>query len=351
MWITNEVFKYDLESISKCKFIPWEKLSNKEVFITGATGLIGYTVASALAYYNLVNHSGIRITALVRDLEKAKNAFREQLSAGCELDFICGSVEELSAVESPVDYIIHCASPTASQYFVMNPVDTMRTIAMGTDNILKLAYEKQAAGVVYLSSMEVFGEVRTRGKLRETDLGYIDILSLRSSYSEGKRFAESLCCAYAGQYQVPVTIARLAQTFGPGVKKDDKRVFAYMARCAVNGENIHLKTSGLKENMYLYTMDAASAILLLLLNGERGTSYNVGNPETYCSVKEMGQLVARDLCDGKISVITNADEKGREYYPPDSFLRLDVQKLQEAGWNAAIGLAEMFQRMVAGFEK
>ena len=349
MWIENEIFRQDLENIAGCEYIPWEELKDKSVFITGVTGLVGYTVTSALAYCSLKKHLGIKLLALVRDAEKARETFQGQSASHCEIDFICGSVEELPTIKPDIDYVIHCACPTASRYFVSNPVDTIRTIVMGTDNILKLAQEKRISGMVYLSSMEVFGETKTREALKETDLGYIDILSARSSYPEGKRIAESLCCAYSEQYRVPVTAARLAQTFGPGVKKDDNRVFAYMARCAAKGEDIRLNTSGSKENMYLYTMDAAGAILLLMLKGERGTSYNVGNPNTYCSVREMAQLVADELGKEKISVITNAtgDKHENNIYGPEGFLRMSTAKLEKLGWTAKTELAEMFRRMIA----
>lgn len=349
MWVENGTFKHDLENICKSGFIPWEQLRGKRILITGATGLIGYTITSALLYYNLINAGGVKVTAIVRDLKKAEQKFSGQLLDGCELDFIQGTVEKFPKIDGPINYIIHCACPTASKFFVENPVETMQTIMAGTENVLKIARDKQVSGIVYLSSMEVFGAVRSREKLREQDLGYIDILSPRSSYSEGKRFTESLCCAYAVQYQVPVTIARLAQTFGPGVDQTDGRVFAYMARCALKGETIRLNTSGSKENMYLYTMDAASAILLLLLKGERGTAYNIGNPRTYCSVKEMGELVATELCGGHISVITNVGQGENKIYRPESYLNMDTSKLEALGWSACVTLLQMFKNMIASF--
>ena len=160
--------------------------------------------------------------------------------------------------------------------------------------------------------------------------------------------AENLCCAYRCEYGVPVTVARLCQTFGPGVKREDSRVFAYMARAALAGENIRLSTAGTKENMYLYTADAAGAILLLLLRGERGAVYNAGNPATYCSVREMGELVAASLGGGRMKVLTNTGESGG-IYPPDSYLRLNVDRLCALGWRPAADLAEMFRRMTACF--
>ena len=93
-------------------------------------------------------------------------------------------------------------------------METIDTIVNGTKNVLDLARKKNVSGVVFLSSMEVFGTTTERRPLSENDLGYIDLSSPRSSYPEGKRFAENMCCSYASEYSVPVTAARLVQTFG-----------------------------------------------------------------------------------------------------------------------------------------
>jgi len=351
MWTETPVFREDLERLAACNFVPWEELNGKRILITGATGLIGYTLASGLLYYGKAHDAGIQVIALVRDLERAKEKFSGQLADGCSLSFVQGSVEKLPEIEGAVDYIVHGASPTASAYFVEKPVETILTTVLGTHNVLELARKKQVTGLVYLSSMEVYGQVTSRLKLKETDLGYIDLFSSRSSYPEGKRMAENLCCAYASQYGVPATIARLSQTFGPGVDREDKRLFAYLARCALNEENICLNTSGAKENMYVYTMDAVSAILLLLVKGAAGTAYNVGNPKTYCSVKEMAHLVALKLGKGKSLVSTNKDESKSTLYPPESYLNLDTAKINAAGWTAEIDLMEMFRRMTRAFHR
>ena len=353
MWTENAVFREDLESLSTMNSIPWEAFAGKRVLITGATGLIGYTLTSALLYYSKTRNAYIQVMALVRDTERAREKFRRQLAEHCELELIQGTVEDLPRIEGGIDYIIHGASPTASAYFVGKPVETILTAVLGTRNMLELAREKGVAGFVYLSSMEVYGEVTDRALRKEENLGSIDLFSLRSSYPESKRLAENLCCAYAGEYGVPVTTARLVQTFGPGVEWDDGRIFAYAARCALLGEDIRLKTSGAKENMYLYTADAASAILLLLTKGERGSAYNVGNPETYCSVKEMVSIAAAELGNGTVSVLTNTEPEAEAsgLYRPEGCLKLDVGKLERLGWRAGTNLPEMFCRMAAGFEK
>lgn len=354
MWTENPIFKEDLDSLSEQSYIPWDALTNKTVFVTGATGLIGYTAVCALLRYNqLHENANIRVVALVRDLEKAGIKFKKQLDEKCDLTLIRGNVESFPKIIGKIDYIIHGACPTGSNFFLEHSVETINQIVAGTKNILDFAREKKVLGVVFISSMEVFGMVSEPRKISEKDLGYIDISSPRSSYPEGKRLAENMCCAYYSEYAVPVISVRLAQTFGPGVSGDDKRVFAYMARCAINGEDICLSTDGAKENMYLYTADAVGAILLLMVNGERGTAYNTGNPDTYCSVKEMGEIVAQSIGQGQISVKTNYamdNEANLKKYPPNGYLMMDISRLQNTGWKpSVVSLAQMFERMIKCF--
>lgn len=103
--------------------------------------------------------------------------------------------------------------------------------------------------------------------------------------------AECLCASYAKEYQVPVRIARLSQTFGPGVDYNDGRVFAEFVRCAVEKRNIVLHTQGNTVRSYCYTKDAVSALLHILLKGTDGEAYNVTNMDTAVSIREMADLV------------------------------------------------------------
>jgi len=342
----DQVFQEDLDRLIHTAYIPWDELRGKTVYVTGATGLIGYTLASALLQFGLRRGGMVHVIALVRDKQKAEERFSDQLAAGARLTLVEGAVEAPPAISCPVDYVIHCAAPTASGYFADHPAETIDTIYTGTRQMLELARDKCALGVIFLSSMEVYGTVGTREKLAETELGYVDLFSPRSSYPEAKRLAENLCCCYASEYGVPVTIVRLAQTFGPGVDRDDGRVFAYMARCALEGRDIRLNTDGSKESMYLYTADAAAAILLLLVRGERGQAYNAANEGTCCSIKEMGELVARTLGGGQIRVRISEGQGDSKRYRSNGYLYLDTSRLRALGWAAKTGLREMYERMV-----
>lgn len=349
MWTETPVFREDLERLAACRFIPWGELRGKTVLITGATGLIGYTLASSLLYYSKVHDAGIQVIALVRDLERAREKFRGQLADQCSLTFVQGCVEELPEIPGHIDYIVHGASPTASTFFVEKPVETIMTTVLGTRNMLELARKKQAAGFIYLSSMEVYGAPKTDDPIDENFPTGVDSMSVRSSYPQAKLLCETLCTSYWEEYAVPAKVVRLAQTFGPGIAAEDNRVFAQFARAAKEGNDIILKTTGESKRTYLYTADASSAILTVLLCGETGQAYNAANPDTYCSILEMAEMVAEKLAYGKIAVKIQIDKNKISQFPPPHCFHLQVRKLKGLGWATKVDLLEMYRRMLSKF--
>ena len=344
MWIETPVFQEDLEYISNVTFIPWEQLRGKTILITGATGLIGYTVTSALLYAGWKKELGLKLIALVRNVEKAKQKFAAQLAQGLPLQFVQGTVENLPSVNEPIDYVIHGASPTASRFFVEHPVETIQTAVIGTMNVLRLAQDNQCKGFVYLSSMEVYGSINEEKFLTEKDLGYLDPLSVRSCYPESKRLCEALCAAYASEFHLCAMSVRLAQTFGPGVDSADNRAFAEFMRCARQGRDIVLQTPGDSKQPYIYTMDAASAILTVLLKGEKGQAYNAANEATYCSIAEMAHLVAGHFSVKQpVAVRVQSSSESMKKYPPKRFWNLRAHALITLGWVHQKGLVQMYE--------
>lgn len=347
MWTENEIFKEDLEYITSVNFIDWHKLDNKTVFVTGATGLIGYTFVSALLYRNLIYNSNIKVIALVRNITKAKEKFAEQLKQNANIEFVVGDVENIPYINDDIDYIVHGANPTASNYFVEKPVETINTAVFGTMNVLQLAKEKIVEGMVYLSSMEVYGAPYTDDLIPETQGTTVDTMSVRSCYPEAKRLCEALCASYVDEYKVPAKVIRLAQTFGPGVPENDNRVFAEFIRCAKNKQDIVLQTKGTSKRCYLYTADAVTAILTVLLNGKVGEAYNAANENTYCSIKDMANLVKNEICNGKIQIIFGANNIERiKTFMPKMYMKLSIVKLKNLGWIYSVGLKDMYLRTI-----
>ncbi|MCD7956835.1 MAG: NAD-dependent epimerase/dehydratase family protein [Lachnospiraceae bacterium] len=405
IWSGNAILQEDLERIASSELIDWERFRGKRVLVTGATGLVGSIAARALVCAGEERSLNIRVAALVRNPDKAKAMLGSFLERGLEL--VVGDILSPIYVDGPVDFILHGASVTASKDFVDHPVETILTTLKGTEHLLELARQKQAESMVYFSSMEVYGEpdvrnyadltgmlpgiegtcapeaartsggscaseaarmsggscapeaarmsggscasekAQTAAVLRESDYGYIDPLKVRSSYSEGKRMAEGMCAAYAHEYQIPVKTARLAQTFGAGIPKTENRVFAQFAHSIMEGKDIVLHTDGSKAHCYCYTTDAILGLLVVLLKGENGGAYNISNENTYCTIREMAEMLIEKYPQSGSRLIFDIPEDAGKYgYAPTSRMLICSEKLRGLGWKPQVGLPEMFERLM-----
>lgn len=313
--------------------------------ITGITGFVGGLLAKNLMSQPEYQEGKIRILGVVRDKEKAQNIFFG--AAGENLRFIEADLCDgtaITGIGEPIDYIVHCAATTTSACMILNPVETADGIVLGTRNILELAKKKAVKSMVYVSSMEVYGQVAEINRPRtEEELGEVSLVSLRSCYPLGKRMAENYCYLFCKEYGVPVKVARLAQTFGVGTRPEDNRVYMQFARAAREGRNIVLKTPGRSYGNYCCSEDAVSAMLLLLEKGENGEAYNVVNEANTMRICEMAELVAAQVAGGQIKVQIEAEDGSKTGYAPDTELRLSGEKLRALGWKPTKTLLEMYR--------
>lgn len=341
----KDVLEEDFDKITK-RDISWDALRNSSFVITGATGLIGSLIVKYLLYANRTMNFGAKIYAVVRNVEKADKIFAEEKTDA--LTYVVADLtKEKVNCEGDCDYIVHAAAVTASKVMVSDPVGTICTSIDGTEKMLQLAVEKKAKAFIYISSMEIYGQPTVGGKTAEKDLGYVDIENVRSCYPEGKRMCECLCTAYAAQYGVNVISARLAQTFGAGILPTENRVFAQFARSVMRVENIVLHTTGESEGNYVYTADAIAAIMTLLVKGKAGEAYNIANEDSHITIRNMAELVAREIAGEKIQVVIDIPEDSVSLgYAPPVKMWLDASKMRELGWKPEIGLVEAYKRMI-----
>lgn len=301
-----------------------EEFRGKRVLVTGARGLIGRCLVNCLSELNRVHQLGIRLE--------------------------CPSHQELgqwlSDLGNRVDFIVHLACPTASKEMVDKPVEVIDSIVSLTRQVLEFA-KRTKATMVYASSMEVYGEVSVSEEINELQQGYVNPLSARSSYPMGKRMAECLCYIYSKEYDVDVKIARLVQTFGAGIAADDQRVFAQFARCIIANQDIILLTHGKSSRKYLYLTDAVSALLYILLKGEKGEAYNAAHSDSFISIIQMAEMLRSEF-NPEINV--RVELKKDAPYPPETQLNLSTKKLEALGWRAQVPLREMFVRLITSMQ-
>ena len=344
----SSILQEDYKMIAESS-LPFDDFKNSRFLITGATGFIGSLIIKSLLYVNQIRQLDLHIIAVIRNREKAEKIFCNELSDASLIFWKQDLTKEFAHAPDAVDYIIHAGANTVSKDMVQFPVDNIRTSVNGTMSVLELARRSAVKGMVYLSSMEVYGQMNVHDhKISEHELGYIDLSSVRSCYPEGKRICECMCNAYAAQYGIPVCTARLAQTFGAGILEGENRVFAQFARSVLNHENIVLHTAGLSEGNYVYTADAVRAILLLLVKGQAGEAYNVCNEKSHMTIRDMAELVAKKIADGQIHVVYEIPENAQSLgYAPTVKMHLCSDKLEGLGWSPTIDLAEAYQRMIS----
>lgn len=321
---------------------------NSKILISGATGLIGRSIVNTL-----LSHKGklpIHVVALVRNRKKAEAIFAGISNEN--LTFLESDVCALQAKPLGVNYIVHAASMTSSRAFVDAPVEVIQTSLKGTERLLEFARSNPVKKFVYLSTMEVYGSPESDAPILESNPTNLDATRIRSCYPESKRLCECLCSSYFAEYGVPACTVRLTQTFGPGVEYQDGRVFAEFARCVIEERDIVLHTAGDTKRNYLYTADAVNAILTVLKSGTPGEAYNAANEDTYCSIREMAQLVADMFGKGKTHVVIQKSDNIEKFgYAPTLKMNLCAGKLRALGWNATVGLHEMYSAMIEDMRK
>lgn len=337
-WADFAVKKPDVRIWPDASFIPWDALKGKTIFITGGTGIVGQAVVALLQEANTKKKLRLKLIILTRNIDRAKDVLLgDKFSPTEEITLIEGDVCDFPAPEEGIDYIIHAAGETASRNMVRYPIETIKGIYEGTNHMLSFARKKNVKAMVYLSSMEVYGHPKRGQRQTEDMIGRFAPTDIRNSYPIGKLAAEALCVAYAGEYDLPVRSIRLAQVIGSDFHPNDKRIIAYLADCVRKKQDIVLRTTGESERSYIHALDAATAILMVLLKGRTGEIYNVADEKMYASISELAEMVAKS---GGIGVKYEIQTKEGNGFPKTQYLDIDSAKISKLGWKALWG-AEM----------
>lgn len=320
------------------------KLKGSRIVVTGSTGLIGSQLVRVLLSASETFDLQLQLVLPVRNVAKAVALFGE-----CDgVAYAEWQLGEDLPDFGHFDYLVHAACGTSSKAFLNEPASTIKTIVNGGVATLDAARSAGARRYVFLSTMEVYGEVS--GDATEDNLGKLDPMVPRNSYPEAKRLIECLCASYLKEYGLNAVVVRLAQTFGQGVAYDDMRVFADFGRHAVEGQDIVLLSDGLKQNGYVSVDDVVRAILACMVSGEAGEAYNACNESTYCSIRDMAALVLKNFGAEGTEVKREFDPEREATFRKASDLRLKTDKLQALGWQPKDSLEDMYRKMIECWE-
>lgn len=305
------------------------KLFGKSVMITGATGMICSAVAELLFWLNKESNANVRIILAGRNQERMQQRFY-CFKEGKDFSFLEYDATKDFVSKESYDFIIHGASPADPASFINHPVETMFANMIGLSSFLDIAKENPPTRLLYISSSEVYGKKDESRPYLESDYGYVDILNPRACYPSSKRAAETLCAAYHEEYGVDFVVVRPGHIYGPSITETDSRASAQFTRKAKAGENIVLKSAGTQLRSYTYTLDCASAILTVLLKGECGEAYNISNPHSIVTIRELAECMAK-TAGVKVVYEQASDQELKSYNMMDNS-SLQSTKLENMGW-------------------
>ncbi len=350
--LRKDIIKADLEEIYQ-RAVPWERLENKTVLITGAYGMLASYLVFLLMFLNEEKGMNVRILCVVRSADKFRARFGNEENYEY-IKLYTESLDNQLLIEENVDYIIHAASLASPQYYGVCPIEVLKPNVLGSCHLLELAAEKKVEGYLLFSTGDIYGIVENEDRIREESCGRMDPLDIHNCYSESKRMAETMCKAWFHQKGVPAKIVRIWHTYAPTMDvESDPRVFASFVRNILQGQDIEMKSEGTAKRSFCYIADAAAAYFLVLLCGENGEAYNVCNTQEFYSISALAEELVNIYPEKKLKVIKKKREKKDPYIentvanciPPDN------SKLRALGWEPRYSVQQGFKRVIDSFAK
>lgn len=300
--------------------LPLDEIDNSCILITGGNGLLATSLIKNFIELAHIAKINLKIIASSRSqVDISKFMLRDGLVS---IKTVSDNYKDLLSDED-IHYVIHTASPTASEYFVSHAIETIHSIVVKSYELLEmLKKQKSLKSVIYLSSMEVYGVVNSLN-VKEDDFGLVNFTSPRSSYTESKRITELLFLSYYRELALPIKIVRPTLIIGPSQDEKIKKVHSQFAEAVLKGEDIILYTDGQSGRDFIDIQDACLSILAVAFLGKNGEIYNVSNPETFRTIEGLAKEFLKFNKKSSIKFLKQENSK----YPPNTHCKLNIDKL------------------------
>jgi len=263
--------------------------------VSGGAGFFGsYLIDSLFSKDNEVICIDNFYTGNKNNISKWLNDKRFQL---IEQDII-------KPIDLKVNRIWHFACPASPHKYKIDPIKTSQINFIGTYNMLELA-KKNNARILFASSSEIYGNPKVHPQ-NESYYGYVNPISERSCYVEGKRISESLCLDYFRRYKTEIRIARIFNTYGPRMMPKDGRVISNFISQAINGEPLYIYGSGKQTRSFCYIEDLIIG-LNKIMNSDYTLPINLGSQEEL-SIIDLANLIRKKI-NKRIKIIHTKESK------------------------------------------
>jgi dTDP-glucose 4,6-dehydratase len=300
------------------------------VVVTGGAGFLGSHLCDTLL------ERGDEVVA-IDNLSTGAVANIEHLFATPGFTYLNHDVSTYLWVPGEVDAVLHFASPASPRDYLEMPIQTLKVGSLGTHNCLGLARAK-GARFLLASTSEVYGDPQVHPQ-PETYWGHVNPVGPRGVYDEAKRFAEATAMAYHRVHGVPVKIARIFNTYGPRMRRNDGRAVPTFIGQALGNDPLTVHGDGSQTRSLCYVDDMVEGIWRLVTAGFLGV-VNLGNPEEV-KVRELAERVRELVGATSEIVLVDRPVDDPEVRCPDTTLAET-----ELGWNPMVPLSEGLERTV-----
>lgn len=309
----------------------------KNVLVTGGAGFIGSHLCN-----RLLNDGHAVICVDNFFTGSRKNV--DHLTRNPNFKIVEHDVTIPYTPEGPIDEIFNLACPASPVHYQFNPIKTTRTNVLGAINMLDLALQT-GAKILQASTSEIYGDPHVHPQ-PEAYWGNVNTVGIRSCYDEGKRCAETLFMDYRRQYNIPIKIVRIFNTYGPNMCMNDGRVISNFVVQALQNHDITLYGDGSQTRSFLYIDNLIEGFIRMMATEDDFTGpINLGNPREF-TILRLAQLVL-EMTHSQAKIVYNPlpsdDPRQRQ---PD--ITLAQSKLN---WGPTIFLEEGLLYMISYFKK
>lgn len=279
------------------------KFDNSTILMTGCAGFLGFYFLNFFTFFakelKIKKIIGLDNFMLEHPdwLEKLQKNYDQILQIE-KFNIISDSIQNIKEAGN-ANLIIHAASIASPSFYRQYPLETIDANIWGLRNLLDFYKDKNIKGFLFFSSSEIYGDpsydqIPTDEEYR----GNVSCLGPRACYDESKRFGETICLTFAQKFNMPISIARPFNNYGPGMGINDKRVPADFAKSILNNQAIEILSNGSPTRTFCYIADAILGYLKVLLYG-KFEYFNIGIDKPEISINHLAQIyqeIGKEIC-------------------------------------------------------
>lgn len=313
-----------------------------KILITGGAGFIG----SHLTKFHLAKNDDVTVidNFITGDKKNLPFDFAQGLS-NSNLKIIEADIINFNFSDLPsFDIIYDLASPASPKDFQQLSIEILKTNSLGLINILDFFIKSNSKTLVFSSTSEVYGDPQEHPQ-KESYFGHVNPVGLRSCYDEGKRFAEALMMSYFRKYKKNIRIARIFNTYGPLMKKDDGRVVSNFINQALVNRSMTIYGQGKQTRSFCYVSDMVMGLYLLATTPKLdGEIINIGN-QNEKTILEIADIIKKLIqSQSKIVFKTIGQDDPKRRCP-------DITKAKELlNWQPKVSLEEGLKQTIKYFK-